>query len=183
MSTLHHPHVTCIWGDILIGLGTRVRLSNLLVKLSKQLVNAPIIFITSIIPGSPFRSLDGSTAQVLLSFLGPLDLWSLAFLNALSLWQLGRVCPWSPQWWRTWFVLGSLCDCGRDSAMTSDLTIVWLRGLFNIHWSATFFFFSPFVYSIVEATTTGSLALTNFTSLEIFTAELLSPVFPNPVLS
>ena len=25
MSTLHHPHVTCIWGDILTGLGTRVR--------------------------------------------------------------------------------------------------------------------------------------------------------------
>ena len=24
MSTLHHPHVTCVWGDILIGLGTRV---------------------------------------------------------------------------------------------------------------------------------------------------------------
>ena len=25
MSTLLHPHVTCIWGDILIELGTRVR--------------------------------------------------------------------------------------------------------------------------------------------------------------
>ena len=25
MSTLFHPHVTCVWGDILIGLGTRVR--------------------------------------------------------------------------------------------------------------------------------------------------------------
>ena len=25
MSTLHHPHVTCVWGDILIGLGMRVR--------------------------------------------------------------------------------------------------------------------------------------------------------------
>ena len=25
MSTLFHPHVTCVWGDILIGLGTGVR--------------------------------------------------------------------------------------------------------------------------------------------------------------
>ena len=25
MSTLFHPHVTCVWGDFLIGLGTRVR--------------------------------------------------------------------------------------------------------------------------------------------------------------
>ena len=25
MSILHHPHVTCVWGDIRIGLGTRVR--------------------------------------------------------------------------------------------------------------------------------------------------------------
>ena len=25
MSTLLHPHVTCVWGDILVGLGTRVR--------------------------------------------------------------------------------------------------------------------------------------------------------------
>ena len=25
MSTFHHPHVMCVWGDILIGLGTRVR--------------------------------------------------------------------------------------------------------------------------------------------------------------
>ena len=33
-----------------------------------------------------------------------------------------------------------------------------------------------------RVTTTGSLAFTNFTSLEIFTAELLSPVYPNPVL-
>ena len=25
MSTLFHPHVTCVWGDILVGLGTGVR--------------------------------------------------------------------------------------------------------------------------------------------------------------
>ena len=143
-------------------------------KLSKQLVNAPIIFITSIIPGSPFRPLDGSTTQVLLSFLGPLDLWSLAFLNALSL--------WSPQWWHTWFVLGLLCDHGRDFALVLDLTTVWFRGLFNTRWLATFFFFSTFAFSTVGATTIGSLAFTNFTSLEIFTAELISPMCPSPVL-
>ena len=32
----------------------------------------------SIIPGSPFRSLDGSPAQFLLSFLGPHDLGVVA---------------------------------------------------------------------------------------------------------
>ena len=83
MSTLFHPHVTCVWGDILIGLGTR-GLSKLRVKLSKQLVNALIIFITSIIPGSPFRPLDGSPAQFLPSFLGPRDLGALALFIALS---------------------------------------------------------------------------------------------------
>ena len=115
--------------------------SNLLEKLSKQLVNAPIIFITFIIPESLFRSLDDSIAQVLLSFLGPLDLWSLAFLNTLNLWQLGRVCPWSLQWWHRWFILGPLCDHGRDFALAANLTTDWLQGLFTAHWSATFFFF------------------------------------------
>ena len=58
-----------------------------------------------------------------------------------------------------------------------------ITGLFNTHWSVPFFFFSTFAFSIVGATTTGSLAFTNFTSLEIFIAELLSLVCPNPVLS
>ena len=84
MSTLVHPHITCVWGDFLIGLDIGVRALNLRVKLSKQLVNALIIFITSIIPGSPFRSLDGSPAQFLLSFLSPRDLGAVALLIALS---------------------------------------------------------------------------------------------------
>ena len=76
-------------------------LSNLREKLSKQLVNAPIIFITFIILGSLFWSLDGTPAQFLLSFLGPRDLWGVALFFTLSFWQFGRVCPWSPQWWHT----------------------------------------------------------------------------------
>ena len=152
-------------------------------KLSKQLVNARIIFITSIILGLPFRSLDGLRTQVLLSFLGLLDLWSLAFLNSLNLWQLGRVCPWSPQWWHTWFVLRPLYDRGREFALALNLTTDRLWGLFNTRWSVTFFFFSTFAFSTVGVTTTGSLAFTNFTSLEMFTAELISPVYPNLVLS
>ena len=183
MSTLLHPHVTCVWSDIPIGLGTRVRTFKPSMKLSKQLVNASIIFITSIIPGSLFRSLDNSTTQVLLSFLDPLDLWSLVFLNALSLWQFGRVCPWNPQWWHKWFILGPLCNCGRDFSLAVDLTTDWLQDLLNSHWSATFFFFSTFSFSTVEAPTVSSLAFTNFTSLEMFTAELLSSVYPNPILS
>ena len=132
---------------------------------------------------SPFWPLDDSTAQVLLSFLGPLDLWSLAFFNALNLWKFGLVCPWSPQWWQTWFVHGPLCDLGRDFPLASGLTTNWLRGLFNTHWSAIFFFFSNLAFSTVGATTIGYLAFTNFTSLKIFTAELLSRMYPNPVLS
>ena len=135
------------------------------------------------ISGSLFRSFDDSTTQVLLSFLGPLDLWSLAFLNALSLWQLGRVCPWSPQWWHRCFILGPLCDRGRDFALAANLTTDWLWGLFNTSWSTTFFFYSTFAFSTVETTTVNSLAFTNFTSLEMFIAELLYLVYPNPVLS
>ena len=147
------------------------------------MVNAPIIFITSTTTGSPFLPLDDSTAHVLLSFLGPLDLWSLTFFNALSLWQFGLECPWSPQWWQTWFVLGPLCDLGRDFLLASALTTDWLRGLFYTRWLVAFFFFSTFAFSTTGATTTGSVAITNFTSLEIFTVELLSPVYRNPVFS
>ena len=74
MSTLLHPYIMCVWGDIPIGLGTSVVASNLLEKLAKYVVNALIIFITSITSESPSRPLDCSTAQFLLSFLGPLDL-------------------------------------------------------------------------------------------------------------
>ena len=63
-------------------------LSNHLVKFSRQVVKAPIIFITSIMPESPFRLLDCSLAQLLLSFLGLFDLWTLAFIDAFSLWQI-----------------------------------------------------------------------------------------------
>ena len=44
-------------------------------------------------------------------------------------------------------------------------------------------FFSPFVFSTIVTTTTGFLAFTNFTSLEIFMAKLLSPMYPNPIFS
>ena len=147
------------------------------------MVNVPIIFITSTTTGSPFRPLDDSTAHVLLSFLGPLDVWSFAFFNALSIWQFGLVCPWRPQWWKTWFVLGPLYDLGRDFPLASALTTDWLWGLFNTCWSAAFLALSSFAFSIVGATTTGSLVFINFTSLEIFIVELLSPVYPNPILS
>ena len=84
---------------------------------------------------------------------------------------------------QTWFVLRPLCDLGRDFPLASNLTTNWLRGLFCTLWSATIFFFSTFAFSTVGATTIGSLAFTNFISLEMFTAKLLSPVYPNPFLS
>ena len=115
--------------------------SNLLLKFAKHVVNASVIFIMSITPESPFWLLGCLTVQFHLSSLGPLDLWSLALFNALSLWQLGLVCPWSPQWWHTWFVLEPLCDFEGDFPLASDLTVDWLRGLFNTLWSTTFFFF------------------------------------------
>ena len=60
---------------------------------------------------------------------------------------IGSGCLWSLQWWHTWFILGPLCDHGRDFALVADLAIDWLRGLFNTCWSATLFFFSSFVFS------------------------------------
>ena len=104
-------------------------LSNLLVKLSKQVVNASIIFITSITPESPSWPLDCSTAQVHFSFLGPIDLWALEFFNACNLWQLGLVWPWFPQWWQKCWVLGPLCDFGSDFPFPLGLTTDCLGGL------------------------------------------------------
>ena len=60
-------------------------LSNLLEKLSKHVVKAPIIFITSIIRGLPSWLLDCSPPLDLLSILGPRELGLLALFNALSL--------------------------------------------------------------------------------------------------
>ena len=65
--------------------------------------------------------------------------------------------------------------------MASELTVDWLQGLFNTLCSAIFFFFSTLAFSTFGTTAIGSLAFTNFTSLEMFTAELLPPVYHNPV--
>ena len=157
-------------------------LSNLLLKLDKQVVNASIIFTTSIILESPSRPPNCSTAQFLLPFLGPLDLWSLAFFNALSLWQFGLVCPWSPQWWQKCCVLGPLCDFGSDFPLPLGLTTNCVGGLVINRWSITFFF-SGFTLSAFVVATIGYLAFTNFISLVTLTLELLSPVYPNPLLS
>ena len=112
-------------------------LSNLLVKLAKQVVNASIILITYLTPGSLSWPFDCSAVLFLLSFLGPPDLWALAFFNALSLRQFGLVCPCSPQWWHKCFVLGPLCDFGSDFPLASGLTIDWLRGFINTRWLFT----------------------------------------------
>ena len=66
-------------------------LSNLLVKLAKQVVKASIILITSLTSKSPSWLFDYLVVQFLLSFLGPPSLWVLAFFNALSLGQFGLV--------------------------------------------------------------------------------------------
>ena len=84
MSTLFHPHVTCVWGDILIGLGTGVRTFKLSCEAFQTVGECPIIFIMSVTPGSPLRPLDSSSAQFLLSFLGPRDLGALTLFIALS---------------------------------------------------------------------------------------------------
>ena len=158
-------------------------LSNLLLKLAKQVVNTSIIFITSITPESPSRPLDCSIAQFLLSFLGPFELWSLAFFNALSLWQFGLVCPWSQQWWQKCFVLGPLWDFGSDFPLALGFTTNWLRGFINTRWSVTFLYFSSFTFTTFVVATIGSLTFTNFISLDILAAELLSPLYPNLLLS
>ena len=106
-------------------------LSNLLVKLAKHVVKTSIIFITSLTLGSPSWLFDCSAVQFPLPFLGPLDLWALAFFNVLSLFQLGLVCPWIPQWWQKCLVIGPLYDFGSDFLLALGLTSNWLWGLFN----------------------------------------------------
>ena len=64
MSTFLHPHITCVWGDIPIGLGMGVVTFKPSVKFAKQVVNALIIFITSITSESPSRPLDCSNRPI-----------------------------------------------------------------------------------------------------------------------
>ena len=154
-------------------------LSNRLRKLAKQVVKALIIFITSLTSGSISWLFDCSAIQFLLSFLGPPDLWALAFFNALSLWQFGLVSPWSPQWWQKCFVLRALYDFESDFPLALGLTTNWLEGFIKTRWSITFLFFSAFTFSTVVIATIGSLAFTNFISLDILALELFSPVYHN----
>ena len=136
-------HTTLAFG--MISLEDWVRslwLSNLLVKLAKQLVKASIIFITSLTPRSPSWPFGYSVIQFPLPCLGPLNLWALEFFNAWSLWQLGLVCPWIPQRWQKCWVLRPFCDFGRDFPLPLGLTTDWLKGLVNNLWSITFRFFS-----------------------------------------
>ena len=119
MSTHLHPHVTSVWGDIPIGLGTSV----------------------------------------------------VAFKPSVEVCQIGYEC------------INHLHHIhhSRITILTS-----WLLNkpisFVNTRWSATFLFFSSFTFSAIVATTISSLVFTNFTSLEILIAELLSPIYPNLVL-
>ena len=172
-STLLHSHITCVWGDIPIGLGTSVvtfKRSVEVCQISGECINH-FHHIHHLESSSwPF---DCSTAQFLFSFLGPVDLWSLAFFNALSLWQFGLVCPWSPQWWQKCCVLEPLYDFGSDFPLPLGLTTDCLGGLVINRWSVIFFFFSDFTWSTFVVATISSLAFTNFISLVTLTLELL----------
>ena len=177
-------HTTRAFGVISLKDWVRVFwLPNLLLKLAKQVVKASIIFSTSLTLRSPSWPFDCSAVQFPLPCLGPLDLWAFEFFNAWSLWRFGLMCPGIPQWWQKCWVLEPLYDFGRDFPLPLGLTTDWLGGLVKNRWSVTFRFFSDFTFSTTEVSTTDSLAFTNFISLDILTAELLSPVYPNPLMS
>ena len=74
MSTLFHPHVMCVWGDILIGLGTSVVTFKPSIEIG-QTSGECINHLYNIHHfGITISTFYYSTAQFLLSFLGPLDL-------------------------------------------------------------------------------------------------------------
>ena len=149
--------------------------SNLRVKFAKQEVMLSI-FITSLILGSTSHPFD--CLWFTLPFPCPLGLWEPAFFNAWSLWQLGLVCPWIPQWWQKCWVWGPLCAFGRDFLLALGLATNGFGGFVKTFWTITFGFFST-----IGVATIGSLALTNFISLDILALELLSLVHPKLLLS
>ena len=92
--------------------------SNPLLKLAKQMVNASIIFITSITLESPSQPLDCSTAKFLLSSIGLLDLlipcilqcsklitiWPSVSLKSIMMVEI--FCFWTSLWFQKWFPFG-----------------------------------------------------------------------------
>ena len=158
-----------------------LQFSNLKVKFAKQEVIVFIIFITSPIPGSTSRSFD--CLWFPLPFPCPLGLWELTFFNAWSLWQFGLVCHWIPQWWQKCCVWGPLYDFGKDFPFALGLSINGLGGFVKTYCTITFGFFSTFTLSTRGVVIIGSLALSNFISLDTLALELLSSVNPKPLSS
>ena len=171
-------HTTRVFGMIsLEDWVLELRFSNLRVKFSKQEVMVSIIFITSPIPGSTSCPLDCLGFQFPFSYF--LCLQWLAFFKAWSLWQFGLVCPRTPQWRQKCWVWGPLCDFGRDFPFALGLASNGFWGFFKTFWAITFGFFSTFTFSTSGV---GSLVLTNFISSDTLALELLSLVYPKPLL-
>ena len=177
MSTPFHPHDTCVWDDIPIGLGTSV-------------VSFKPSWEACQTSGECINHHMHHTGITILTF------WSLnspiPFVISRSFWPLITCILQCPKLMTIWFGVSllstvmteaTLCDLWSDFPLTSVLTTNWLQGLFSTHWLATFFFFSSLTFSVVKAATTGSLAFTNFISLVTLADELLPPVYPNPDLS
>ena len=185
MSTPLHPGVTCVWGNIPIGLGMWIVASKLAIEVCQTcgeclnhihyIHHIRISILTSWLSNSPIPLvIFWSPWPLIPRIIQCSQLMTIrSGVSLKSTMMAYMVCSRTSLWFWRWSPFG----------FRPDHWLVARRGLFNILWSATFFSFSTFVFSIVRATTTGSLAFTNFTSLEIFTAELLSSVYSNSVLS
>ena len=84
MSTIFHPHITYVWDDTLIGLGTGVKAFKPSCEAFQAIGECTNHLHHVHHSGITFRPLDGSPAQFLLSFLGRRDLGAVALLIALS---------------------------------------------------------------------------------------------------
>ena len=183
MSTPLHPHVTCVWGDIPIGLDTWIVTFKPAVEVcqtcSECLNNFHYVHHTRLsiliswFPHSPISPVvPWSCWPLIPNIIQCSQLMTIrSGVSLKSTMMANMVRSWTSLWVWSWSPFGF------------SLTVDWLRGLFNTHWSAIFFFSSTFAFSTVGTTPFGSLAFTNFTSLVTLTFELLSLVYPNPVLS
>ena len=183
MNTFLHPYVMCVWGDIPVGLGTGVRTFKPSSK-AFQTVGECTNHLHHV-------HHSGITISISWWLNNPSPL-----VISLSSWTLITCIPQCSQLMtiRSGVLLKSAVMIQMVHSRTS--LRLWKRfcsgckpnhklimGLVQHPLVSYILLLLTFVFSTVEATTSSSLAFTNFTSLGMFTAELLSPMYPNLVLS
>ena len=170
MSNPLQPHVTCVWGDIPIGLGTWIVTFKPAIEVCQTcgeclnhvhyIHHIRISILTSWLSNSPIPLvIFWSPWPLIPRIIQCSQLMTIrSGVSLKSTMMAYMVCSRTSLWFWRWSPFG----------FRPDHWLVARRGLFNILWSATFFSFSTFVFSIVRATTTGSLAFTRYSRLNYF---------------